>query len=165
MRAFVAAGLGLALAAGVASAAPAFDGRKAADVAGVITANGASGSLKAATDGKTYFDGQAGQLYFNVNFQDCNKDRSQCGTAVFTGSWNAKSITAEQINRWNRWTLYCPAYLDTDGSPDMWYSVALSEHTDAGDLASVVGTWEGCLKDFDSFIGGPDDFLKRNASQ
>ena len=163
MRGFVAAGLGVLLASGLAAPAQAFDARKAADVAGVITANGASGSLKTDKDGKVYFDGQAGQLYFNVNFQDCNTDRSQCGTAVFTGSWNSKSITAEQINRWNRWTLFCPAYLETNGSPDVWYSVAVSEHTDTGDIAGVVGTWEGCLKDFDSFVGGPDDFLKRNA--
>ena len=164
MRGLVAACLGLALAiAGAAGAAQAFDARKAADVAGVITANGASGSLKTDKDGKVYFDGQAGQLYFNVNFQDCNTGRTQCGTAVFTGSWNSKSITAEQINRWNRWTLFCPAYLETSGSPDVWYSVAVSEHTDASDITGAINTWEGCLKDFDSFVGGPDDFLKRNA--
>ena len=165
MRAFGIVGVGLALAAASSGAAHAFDARKAADVAGVVSANGASGQLKTGSDGKTYFDGQAGQLYFNVNFQDCDKDRAQCGTAVFTGSWNAKNVTADQINSWNRWTLFCPAYLDTDGSPNVWYSLAVSEHTDATDVAGAVGTWMGCLKDFDSFVGGPADFLKRNASQ
>ena len=166
MRGCWVAGLGMALAvAGAAGAAPAFDARHAADVAGVVTANGASGALKTGSDGKTYFEGQAGQLYFDVNFQDCDAGRTTCGTMVFTGSWNAKTITPEQVNRWNRWTLFCPAYLETGGAPDVWYSLAVSEHTDQDDVAAAVGTWMGCLKDFDSFVSSPDDFLKRNASQ
>jgi hypothetical protein len=166
MRVLLAVGLGLMLvAAGAArAAAPDFDARRSADVAGVVTSNGASGSLKPGSDGKIYFDGQAGQLYFSVNFQDCDDKRTACNTAVFNGSWNAKNITTDQINRWNRWTLFCPAYLDTDGSPDMWYSVAVSQHTDRADIVNDVTNWMGCLKDFDSFIGGPDDFLKRNES-
>ncbi len=165
MRGFLVAGIGLALAMAATGRAHAFDARKAADVAQAVSGNGASGQLKTGSDGKAYFDGQAGQLYFSVNFQDCNKDRSQCGTAVFNGSWNTKTITTDQINRWNRWTLFCPAYLDTDSSPNLWYSVAVSEHTDQSDLVGAINTWMGCLKDFDSFVGGPDDFLKRNATQ
>jgi hypothetical protein len=166
MRRLGTAALGLALTLTLAAAAHAdsFDARRAADIATALTSHGASGSLKKSDNGHIYFDGQAGELYFDVHFQDCDDARTLCKTLVLGGSWNTKDLTADQINRWNRWTLYCPAYLETDGTPLIWYSVAVSNHTDAGDLADVVSTWMGCLKDFDSFIGAPDDFLKRNTT-
>jgi hypothetical protein len=166
MRRLGMAALGLAAALTLTAAAHAdsFDARRAADVAAAVTSHGASGSLKKSDNGHLYFDGQAGELYFDIHFQDCDDARTLCKTLVFGGSWNSKNLTADQINRWNRWTLYCPAYLETDGTPVIWYSLAVSAHTDPGDLSDVVSSWMGCLKDFDSFTAAPEDFLKRNTS-
>jgi hypothetical protein len=152
----------LAAAMSTAAHADPFDARKAADVAAVVTSHGASGALKKGGDSKIYFAGQAGQLYFAAHFQDCDDARDLCKTLMFSSWWTTKKIDAYQINRWNRWTLYCPAYIDSDGEPDVWYAVAVSAHTDPGDLANVVGRWMDCLSDFDSFVSDPDAFLKKN---
>jgi hypothetical protein len=158
------AGLALALTTASAAHAADFDARRAADITTLITSHGASGGLKKGDDGKAYFDGQVGNVFFDAHFQTCDDARTYCKTVLLAGTWDSKKITVDQINRWNRWTLYCPAYLETDGTPVIWYSLAVSAHTDPGDLSDVVSSWMGCLKDFDSFTAAPEDFLKRNTS-
>lgn len=154
----------LTLAASPSAGAADFDARSAKDVLGVVTSNGASGDLEAGKDGKPSIKGQAGRIYFDVYFDDCDAAKALCNTIIFTGSWDSKKITADQINRWNRWTLFCPAYLEADGAPDMWYSVAVSSRFGKQDVADDVERWMNCLQDFDDFVGGPEDFLKRNES-
>ena len=168
MKRLMPAGLALALTlagtfASAARAAPAFDARRAADVAALITTHGASGALKKSDDGKTYFDGQVGNILFDAHFQACDKPRTLCKTMLLSGSWDSKKITIDQINRWNRWTLYCPAYIDGDGSPNLWYSIAVSANTAQADLADELGTWMDCLHDFDGFVSSPEAFLKAHS--
>jgi len=142
-----------------------FDARRAKDVAAVITANGASGDLRPGGDGKPTLSAQAARVYFDVNFDDCDATKALCNTVIFTGSWDTTKVTVDLINRWNRWTLFCPGYLDTRGDPEIWYGVAVSQHTAKDDLASDVDRWMGCLQDFNEFVAAPEDFLKRNASE
>ena len=140
-----------------------FDARRAKDVAAVVTSNGASGALSVGVDGKTALEAQAARIFFDVYFDDCDTAKALCDTVIFSGSWDTTKLTEDEVNRWNRWTLYCPAYLDAKGEPDIWYSVAVSAHTAKDDVANDVDRWMGCLTDFDTFVAGPDDFLKRNA--
>jgi hypothetical protein len=150
----------LGVLAGAAQAA-AFDARRPGDVAGLVTEHGASGSMKTGDAGKAYFAGQAGQLNFSIHFQDCDAARANCSTLLFSGWWKTKQITPQTLNRWNRWTVYCPAFIDTDGTPEIWYSYPVSALTAADDVVRVQNTWTNCLTDFDSFVGDPEGFLKR----
>jgi hypothetical protein len=155
----------MALAAAHMAAAADFDARSAKDVLAVVTSNGASGEFETGKDGKPAIKGQAGRIFFDVYFDDCDTRKALCDTIIFTGSWDSKTVKADEINRWNRWTLFCPAYLEADGSPDMWYSVAVSVRTGKDDVADSVERWMNCLQDFDGFVGAPEDFLKRNAPE
>ena len=162
------AGLALALSmsmVGAASAAHAagFDARRAADISAFVTSHGASGALKKADDGKLYFDGKAGNTFFDVHFQTCDDARTYCKTMLLGASWDSKKLTVDQINGWNRWTLFCPAYLDKDSAPNMWYSIAVTSNTSEDDLTAPLSTWMDCLHDFDGFVDAPDDFLKNHA--
>jgi hypothetical protein len=156
--------IGLGLAALLASAARAddFDARRAKDIAAVVTANGASGELKTGDDGKVTLSAQAGRIYFDVNFDDCDTGKALCNTVTFSGWWDTTKLTPDILNRWNRWTLFCPAYLDAKGSPAMWYALAVSPRTGKDDVANAVDRWMGCLQDFDDFAASPDDFMRRN---
>ena len=164
MRRHMAASLGLALATTIAGAAQAagFDASRAGDVTSVITSHGASGALKKGDDGRAYFEGQAGNTSFEAHFQTCDGARTHCNTLLLSSSWESKKITIDQINRWNRWTLYCPAFIDHDGSPTLWYAIAVSGNTAQADLADDLGTWMECLHDFDGFVAAPEDFLKNH---
>jgi hypothetical protein len=142
-----------------------FDARRAKDVAAVVTSNGASGDLKPGADGKPTLSAQAARVYFDVYFDDCDATRTLCNNVIFSGSWDTTKISVDLINRWNRWTLFCPAYLDTRGAPEIWYGIAVSQHTAKDDVASDVDRWMGCLQDFDEFVAAPEDFLKRNATE
>jgi hypothetical protein len=158
------AGLALALTTASAAHAADFDARRAADITTLITSHGASGGLKKGDDGKAYFDGQVGNVFFDAHFQTCDDARTYCKTVLLAGTWDSKKITVDQINRWNRWTLYCPAYIDADGSPDLWYSIAVSNSTTAADFSDELSTWMDCLHDFDGFVGAPDDFLAKHSN-
>jgi hypothetical protein len=141
-----------------------FNAGAAKDVLGIVTTHGASAEIKSNTDGKPYIDGQAGRLRFQVYFNECDDKGGACGSLMFNGSWDSKKITVDQLNRWNRWTLYCPAYLDTDGTPDIWYSVAVSERTSSDDVAADLDRWMGCLQDFDDLVDSPEEFLSHHQS-
>ena len=158
------AGLALALTATGAAHAASFDARRAADMAALITTHGASGALKKGDDGRVYFTGQVGNAFFEAHFQTCDEPRSYCKTVLLSGAWDSKKITIDQINRWNRWTLYCPAYIDTDGSPNVWYSIAVSSSSTEPDVSDAIGTWMDCLHDFDGFVGAPEEFLKSHSN-
>ena len=162
MKRYWLAGLALSLAVGSAAHAAGFDARRAADIAAFITSHGASGALKQGDDSHTYFDGKAGNILFEAHLQTCDEDRSHCRSMLLGALWDSKKITVDQINRWNRWTLYCPAYLDKEGAPNIWYAIAVSANTNEDDLAGPLSTWMDCLHDFDSFIDGPDDFLAKH---
>ena len=152
------------VAAASAAHAAGFDARRSADISAFVTSHGASGALKKADDGKLYFDGQVGNIFFDVHFQTCDDARTYCKTMLLGASWDSKKPTVDQINRWNRWTLYCPAYIDTEGSPNVWYSIAVSSSSTEPDVSDAIGTWMDCLHDFDGFVGAPEEFLKSHSN-
>jgi hypothetical protein len=151
----------LALCIAAPALAADFDARRPKDVLSVVTTNGASGVLKTGTDGKPFVEAKAAKVFFDVDFYDCDDAKASCATQNFNASWTTKGVTAEQINRWNRWTLWCPGYLDKDGEPNLWTSVPVFEHESREDQAAVVDTWLGCLRDFDDFVASPEEVLKR----
>jgi hypothetical protein len=143
-----------------ATAAAAFDSRNPADVLSVLTSNGASGEIKKDDKGKPYIDAKAGALGFEVDFFDCNEAGAVCGTTMYATGWNLTSVSVEQMNRWNRWTLLCPGYLTKENHPHAWFGVKPSVNDARSDVVNQMNTWLDCLSDFDKFTDAPEDFLK-----
>jgi hypothetical protein len=161
MKAFFAAAITASLLLGATTAdAAAFDARDPAEVLTVIAANGASGDLKKDDKGMPYIDAKAGTLSFEVDFFDCDQAGGACATAIYATGWDLTSVSLDQINRWNRWTLMCPAYLTTDNHPHAWFAVKPSANDTRADVANQLNTWLDCLSDFDKFTDAPDAFLK-----
>ena len=154
--------LAAALAAAGAARADDFDARKAPDILSVVTTHGASGELKNDKQGRPTIEARAGTLYFGVDFSDCNDARTSCDTFMLSGAWNAKDVSLDQVNRWNRWTAFCPAYLDREGAPNMWYTLAVTSHTSREEVAADMDRWIDCLQSFDALVGSPEDFLRRH---
>jgi hypothetical protein len=143
-----------------ASDAAAFDSRDPADVLAVLSANGASGDIKKDEKGKPYIDAKAGNLSFEVDFYDCNDQGAACGSTLYTTGWNMTSVSVDQINRWNRWTMLCPAYLTKENHPHAWYGLKPSANEARSDVAAQLGAWLDCLSDFDKFTDAPEAFLQ-----
>ena len=143
-----------------ASGAEPFDARNPADVLGVLTGNGATGELKKDDQGKPYIDAKADTLGFEVDFFGCNDKGVDCGATLYATGWDMTTITVDQINRWNRWTLLCPAYLNATGHPHAWFAVRPSPNDARSDVVNQLNTWLDCLSDFDKFTDAPDAFLK-----
>ena len=154
----------VALGAAWSAAAADFDARRPKDLLAVITSDGASGSLKVGKDGKDgkpYIDGKAGKNFFDVDFYDCDDAKALCATQNFYASWTSKEVTVAQMNRWNRWTLWCPGYLDADGAPNIWSPTSVYAKNTRAEAVANVDVWLGCLRDFDEFVANPEDVLKR----
>jgi hypothetical protein len=142
------------------SGASAFDSRNPSDVMAVVSTNGATGELKRDDRGKPYIDAKAGSLGFEVDFFGCNDKGADCAATLYATGWNMTTITVDQINRWNRWTLLCPAYLNAAGHPHAWFGVRPSANDARSDVIVQMNTWLDCLSDFDKFTDAPDAFLK-----
>jgi hypothetical protein len=147
-----------ALLAGATSAA-AFDARDPGDVLSVLSSNGATGEIKKDDHGNPYISAKAGKLSFEVDFFDCNASGAACGATLYATGWNMTSVNVEQINRWNRWTLMCPAYLTKEGHPHAWFGVRPSSNDARSDVVVQMNTWLDCLSDFDKFTDAPEAFL------
>jgi hypothetical protein len=154
--------IGLATAAVAFHAAPAaaFSTQDPGDILSVLSSNGASGDLKKDDKGKPYIDAKAGNLSFEIDFSNCNDRNTNCTTTMYSTGWNMTSVNVDQINRWNRWAMFCPAYLSTQNHPRAWYPVKNSPNGSREDAAREVGVWLDCLSDFDKFTDNPETFLK-----
>ena len=153
---------GLALTALCASAvhAASFDARRPADVARALNAHGVSGRMTR-EDGETLFAGTAGTANFTVRFHDCNAAATRCSTLLFVaGEWPSHApVTADQMNQWNNWAIYCPGFVDGDHLPQVWSFMAVSARTQAADLMANMTLWKGCLTSFGKFVAGPKAYL------
>ena len=140
-----------------------FDARDPKDVFQVLAAHGVE--VKWAGDSKDvdYIDATAGQLSFQVDFYRCNPDRNRCGAVVYQVGWDKPLVTLDQINRWNRAVLLCPAYLTETGHPHAWLGVLPSAHDTREDVTAQQVSWLTCLTSFDQFTNDPEAFLKAQA--
>ena len=143
-----------------ASHAAAFDARNPADILSVINANGASATLKTDSHGAPWIDGKAGKLGFEVDFTNCEAANTRCKAALYRFGFDMTSISLDQLNGWNKWTLLCPAYESPDKHPHAWYALQLSANQSAEDIRLVNAAWLECMTDFDKFTDNPDAFLK-----
>ena len=143
-----------------AGSAAAFDARNPSDVLSVITANGASGELKTTDKGAPWIDAKAGKLSFEVDFIGCDDNKINCKTMLYAMGFDMTSVTADQINGWNRWAVLCPAFLTTENHPRTWYALKASPHDTPDDVKHVEDAWLTCMNDFDKFTDGPDAFIK-----
>ena len=160
------AAFALALAALVPTASPAasgtaIDSRDPKAILAVLTSNGASGEIKKDADGAPYIDAKAGALKFSIDFMTCNAAKTLCDSVVYQVGWTDVKVSTEQINRWNRWVLYCPAYLTKDANaPHAWYPVKAFADDTREHVKRQQDEWLSCLSDFDRFTDDPEGFLK-----
>jgi hypothetical protein len=137
------------------------DSRSPQVVLSVLSGNGASGELKRDDQGTPWIDAKAGSLKFTVEFFGCNAPKTLCDSIVYQVGWSDVKVTIDQLNGWNRWVLFCPAYKVKDGDwPRAWYPVkGFSEDTE-DHIKSEQDEWLSCLSNFDRFTDDPDGFLR-----
>ena len=70
------------------------------------------------------------------------------------------TVSVDQINRWNRWAMFCPAYLTTESHPHLWYAVKPAASQTQADVVDQINIWLGCLSDFDKFTDAPSPSSK-----
>ena len=140
-----------------------FDARNPNSVFQVLIAHGVKAAWAKDSSGVDYIDAMGGQLSFQVDFYRCNPDRSRCGAVVYQVGWDKPLVTLDQINRWNRAVLLCPAYLTEAGHPHAWLGVLPSVHDARDDVVAQQTSWATCLTSFDQFTNDPEAFLKAQA--
>ena len=143
-----------------AGGAHAFDAGDPGDVLSVLTSNGASGAIKTDDKGNPWIDAKAGKLGFEVDFSHCDGAKTQCKTVLYAMGFDMTSITLDQINGWNRWTVLCPAYLTSENHPRAWFGLKPSPNDRPNDVKVQENAWLSCMSDFDKFTDDPEAFLK-----
>jgi len=143
-----------------ASGAWAFDARDPGDVLSVLNSNGASGTIKTDDKGNPWIDAKAGKLGFEVDFSHCDGGKTNCKTVLYAMGFDMTSVTLDQVNGWNRWTVLCPSYLTTENHPRAWFGIKPSPNDSPTDVKTQLNAWLDCMSDFDKFTDNPDAFLK-----
>ncbi|WP_340646327.1 hypothetical protein [Phenylobacterium sp.] len=84
-----------------------------------------------------------------------------CDQLVDQLGWNDDDLANdEQINRWNRNANFCPAYLNKDNHPYVWYALRASASDRREDVVAQQKEWLTCVSDFDDFTNAPDTYFK-----
>ncbi len=150
--------LGATLAA--ASGAWAFDARSPEDVLGVLKADGASPKMKKEADGRPYIVALKKGQTFVVRFHRCNDDKTSCQVVVYNLTFAHDPANVDQINRWNVWSLLCPADREPPGHPHVRFSVLAAASDTRDTVVAEQNEWQACLTDFAEFAHDPEGFLK-----
>lgn len=144
--------LGLALAAGPASAASIPDGGLTVqEVAAWLQKSGYKGELKTADDGEVYVSSATDGVNFQVYMYDCKGVR--CASVQFHTSFDFDdAMPPVRANEWNTKKRYAKLHVDSEGDPILQYDANLSPGGSYEALDDDFGVWQAMLGDFLEFI-------------
>ena len=93
-------------------------------------------------------------LNYSILFYRCDKSEGpRCKVYQYWAKFTGLSVTADQINQWNRDTWLGTAYLGTDGGVRLVITQRVEGGTTKANIASVANDWQAVLKKFTGYIG------------
>lgn len=146
---------GLALAMASPANAELIDAKSPKVIATLIESHGWKVAIDAKAGESPVLKASRNGELFVVGFMNCT-DGKNCKTLqFFMGFTDAKEVTLERLNEWNRDKRFARAYRDNEGDPVLAMDVDL----DFGGLprenvGELVNTWTGLMDSFRAFVRG-----------
>jgi len=154
-------GLRAALALGTAtllSAAPAHaelvNAKNPATIKAIIESQGWPATLITKADSDPYIESSRSGLKFLVLFMNCNDAHKDCKTLqYYMGFTDAKGLSYERLNEWNRTKRFARAYRDDEGDPVLEMDVDVDfAGIPRENVGETFNTWASLMDSFREFI-------------
>ncbi|HEV7340100.1 MAG TPA: YbjN domain-containing protein [Sphingopyxis sp.] len=122
----------------------------------IVESQGWPATLITKPDENPYIESSRNGLKFLVLFMNCDDDEKNCKTLQFyMGFSDAKDISLEKLNSWNKDKRFARAYKDDEGDPVLEMDVDLDF---AGIPRENVGesfnTWASLMDSFREYVFG-----------
>ncbi len=153
MAGYCAAGLALALAS--PASAELIDAKSPSTIAGLIESQGWQTEINTPAGEPPFIKARRNGELFVAAFMNCT-DGQNCKTLqFFFGFTDAKQVSLERINEWNRDKRFARAYRDDEGDPVLAMDVDLDfRGLPRENVGELLNTWTGLMNSYRTFVRG-----------
>ena len=144
-------------AAALFAAAPAqaelVNARNPATIKAIVESQGWPATLVSKPGEDPYIESNRGGLKFLVLFMNCDEGKNCKTLQYYMGFSDAKSVTLDRLNKWNKEKRFARAYKDDEGDPVLEMDVDL----DFGgipreNVGETFNTWSSLMDSFREYI-------------
>ena len=107
-----------------------------------------SASLDVDGEGDPMIVGRINGTRYVVYFYGCSSGRN-CREIQFNAAWGSNNVSMSDINGWNESTRYGKAYLDSDGDPNIEFTVNLYRGVSRDNLEDTIDWWKVAMETFE----------------
>ncbi|APZ97918.1 YbjN domain-containing protein [Sphingopyxis sp. QXT-31] len=146
---------GLALALTSPASAELIDAKSPKVIATLIESQGWKTAIDARPGESPVLKATRNGELFVIDFMNCT-DGKNCKTLQFLmGFADAKEVTLDKLNEWNRDRRFARAYRDGEGDPVLAMDVDLDfSGLPRENVGELVNTWTGLMDSFRTFVRG-----------
>lgn len=146
-----------AAAAGVLAVAPAHaelvNATNPAAIKVIVESRGWPAKLISKTGDDPYIESTHNGLKFLVLFMNCDEGRNCKTLQYYMGFSDAKEVSSDRLNAWNKEKRFARAYRDDDGDPVLEMDVDLDfDGIPRENLGETFNTWASLMDSFREFI-------------
>lgn len=125
-------------------------------IAALLASQGLPTDLKTPSGESPYIESKHSALKFLVLFMNCNDAKRNCKTIQFyMGFKDAKDVTLDKLNDWNKEKRFARAYRDDEGDPVLEMDVDLDfKGIPRENVGEAVNTWKALMEAFQTHIHG-----------
>lgn len=144
-------------AAAVFAATPAqaelVNAKNPAKIKEIVESQGWPAKLISKADEDPYIESSRGGVKFLVLFMNC-EDNKDCKTLqYYMGFSDAKTVTLEKLNEWNREKRFARAYRDDEGDPVLEMDVDIDfAGIPRENIGETMNTWASLMDSYREFI-------------
>ena len=151
-RAIVAAAAALAL-----SAAPAHaelvNAKNPATIKAILESQGWPATLVTKDGDDPYIESNRNGLKFLVLFMNCEDNRNCKTLQYYMGFSDAKDVSLDRLNQWNRTKRFARAYRDDEGDPVLEMDVDVDfAGIPRENLSETLNTWSSLMDSFREYV-------------
>ena len=151
-RAIVAAAAALAL-----SAAPAHaelvNAKNPATIKAILESQGWPATLVTKDGDDPYIESNRNGLKFLVLFMNCEDNRNCKTLQYYMGFSDAKEVSLDRLNQWNRTKRFARAYRDDEGDPVLEMDVDVDfAGIPRENLSETLNTWSSLMDSFREYV-------------
>ncbi len=124
-----------------------------ATIKAIVESQGWPATIIAKEGDDPYIESNRGGLKFLVLFMNCDEGKNCKTLQYYMGFSDAKDVTLERLNQWNKEKRFARAYRDDAGDPVLEMDVDLDfEGIPRANVGESFNTWASLMDSFREFV-------------
>lgn len=124
-----------------------------ATIKAIVESRGWPATIVSKADDDPYIESNRNGLKFLILFMNCEEGKKCKTLQYYMGFSDAKDVTLEQLNKWNREKRFARAYRDDVGDPVLEMDVDLDfAGIPRENVGETLNTWASLMDSFREFV-------------